>query len=396
MPFPPSDGGAQLMHFTTKALLANNIDVKTLAINPTRNFINVETLPREYVSSTKFEAVKINTKINLLNLFLNLFKKESYFIERFFSKEFEHKLKSILESESYDIVHLEHLYLCKYIDAIREVSDARILLRPQNVEFIIWERYLKCIKNPFKKMFLKTAIRRLKKYEQNVNDQLDGIAALTQQDADIFSSFSDTIPVTIVPMGYDYERLTGYDFHKQYHSSPVVYHLGSMDWLPNVEAVRWFLNQVLPILNQTIVSFKITIAGSNMPKWVYRYQSKEIEISGNIGNPLEFQEDKAIMIIPLWSGSGIRAKIIEGLALGKTIISTTIGAQGIEYENGKDILIADTPEEFAEQIIRCIKSPELCRKVGQNARSLSVRRYQSDNTAKAMIGFYHQLLETDG
>jgi glycosyltransferase involved in cell wall biosynthesis len=173
----------------------------------------------------------------------------------------------------------------------------------------------------------------------------------------------------------------------------MVYHLGSMDWLPNLEAIAWFFENVYPIIIKRGCPVKFSIAGSNMPPWVYKYRSANMEILGTIKKPLEYQADKSIMMVPLWSGSGIRAKIIEGLALGKTIISTTIGAQGIEYEVGENILIADTPSSFAEQIIQCYLTPGLCREIGYNARKLSESRYHFMNTAKKMVGFYNQLLE---
>jgi polysaccharide biosynthesis protein PslH len=392
MPFPPLDGGAQVMHYTTRGLIASQIEVKTLAINPTRNLIDVSTLPDEYRKSTRFESVTVDTRIKLIRAVINLFGKESYLIQRFISRDFERQLQAVFESGDYDVIQLEHLYLCKYIATIRAFSRAKIVLRPQNIEYVIWERYLKGLKNPLKKWFLDIAVSRLRTYEQSVNDQLNGIIALTKDDAALFSSFSDTTPVIVVPMGYDYDNLDDYDFQKQFEIPPVVYHLGSMDWLPNLEAVTWFFEQVYPVIRERGCPVKFSIAGSNMPSWVYKHRSEHLEVLGAIEKPLVYQEDKPIMMVPLWSGSGIRAKIIEGLALGKTIISTTIGAQGIEYEVGKNILIADTPCSFADQIIRCYQSPGLCREIGQNARKLGESHYHFRNTAKKMVGFYKQLL----
>ena len=193
-------------------------------------------------------------------------------------------------------------------------------------------------------------------------------------------------------MGYDYERIVGHDFNLQHNGAPLVYHIASMDWLPNVEAMDWFFEKVYPILQRSKCVVKISIAGRAMPERFFKYSSPSVEVTGLITDPLKFQEDKSVMIVPLWSGSGIRAKIIEGLALGKTIISTSIGAQGINYENGKNILIADTPEAFAECIIRCVSSPELIGAIGQEARELSLREYHFDAIAKRMIAFYEQIL----
>lgn len=420
MPFPAIDGGAQLMHFTTKGLLNNNVSVKVLAINPTRNYIDVNTLSEEYRNNTGLEAVTVDTGIRFMGAMVNLLGKESYFVERFVSKDFEQKLTEILQKESFDIIQLEHLYLCKYIPVIRAYSKSKIVLRAQNVEYVIWERYLKSVRNPFRKLFLSIAVRRLKRFEQSVNGSLDGIIALTKEDAELFRSFSDKAsfgsfgqtslkrhhktspegpgktPIIVVPMGYDYEKLAGYDFEKQFAGAPVVYHLGSMDWLPNVEAVKWFFENVLPVLEKDggkdQSKVQISVAGRSMPSWVYRYKSDNISILGEITDPLVYQEDKPIMVVPLWSGSGIRAKIVEGLALGKVIIATTIGAQGIDYENGRNMLIADTPADFARQIIKCVESPDLCKEISLNARELSLSNYHYDSTAKSMISFYKRLL----
>ncbi len=393
MPYPAQDGGAQVIHFTTQGLLDKGIELKIIAINPTRHFVPLSSLPFEYKQSTRFEAITVDTGIKPIRFLLNLLKKESYFIERFKSDEFKNKLTSVLLSESFDIIQLEHLYLCIYLPILRKFSKAKIILRPQNVEYQIWEGYQNQVKNPVKKLLLKIATARLKKYEQNTVKCVDGILALTKNDAAVFSSFASTIPIEIIAMGYEYSKLKEYNFENQFLNKPVVYHLGAMDWLPNVEAIDWFLEKVLPILQSKKAGVKIILAGRNMPKNYFNYQSDMLEINAEVQDPLKFQEDKPILIVPLLSGSGIRAKIIEGLALGKTIISTNIGAQGINFIHGKDLIIADTAEDFANQIIRYASSVEMCKSVSLEARKLSRTYYTSEVTSTKMIEFYTKLLE---
>jgi polysaccharide biosynthesis protein PslH len=390
VPFPPTDGGAQLVHYATMGLVANNVKVKVVALNPTRNHINIENLPLEYIESIDLETVRIETKLNIFKAIRNLVRHESYFIERFYSIDFEKKLRSILEFESFDIVQLEHLYLCRYIELIRKLTKAKIILRPQNIEHVIWKRFRKSVNNPLKKFFLDTSVERLKIFEERAPHLVDGIMPLTDEDMFFFRNLTSKIPIWKVPMGYNYENLKNYDFDKQYLSKPIVYHLASMDWLPNIEAMRWFFKKVVPLLYKKNIHF--SIAGRNMPQWIYKYRANNIEIKEVIDHPLAYQENKSIMIVPLWSGSGIRAKIIEGLALGKTIISTTIGAQGIEFENGHDMIIADTPFEFARQIERCCNSPWLCKEIGRNARKLSHDYYHYMGTGRKMVSFYNNLL----
>lgn len=391
MPYPPIDGGAQVMHYATKGLIANHVSVKILAMNPTRIFVDTALLPTEYIESTHFESITVDTRLNPFSALINLFGRDSYLMSRFKSTRFENKLIEILKIGDFNIIQLEHLYLCKYLNVIRGNSKARIVLRPQNIEYIIWERYFRNISNPLKRTMLRIAVNRLRKFEQKIGDKLDGIMALTDEDAEVFRQYTN-VPVEVLPMGYDYTKIEDYDFDLQHNSLPVVYHLASMDWLPNMEAVKWFLVEVLPLIGLDKLNAKLVIAGRRMPKQFFRYNNDFISIQESIDNPLDFQADKSIMIVPLLSGSGIRAKIIEGLALGKAIISTTIGAQGINYTNGRNIIIADSPREFADSIIKCINDRQLRVSLSTNARVLSRTLYHYFNTGRNMLSFYNRIL----
>ena len=392
MPNPPSDGGAQAIHNTTRGFLENNVKVKVLAINSVRNFIDINELPEDYVKATMFESVKVDTRIKPFKIFANFFGKDSYFIERFRSKAFEKKLTEVLLKNQYDIIQLEHLYLFLYFDLIRAKSNAKIVFRPQNVEFVIWERYLRKISNPLKKMFIKVATKRLKKFEKSNARKADGIITLTRDDTEIFKKFAQEVPIIDIPMGFDFGNLTDYNYVEQYNDFPIFYHLASMDWLPNEEAMKWFVDEIADLVIKEIPDIRIHIAGRNMQNYFYRNASKNLIIEGEIKNPIEYQKDKAIMIVPLLSGSGIRAKIVEGIALGKTIITTIIGAQGIKYEDGKNILIADTPDEFVKQISKCYYSKDLCKMIGNNARELAKTSYHYVSNARDIQDFYQKIL----
>lgn len=395
MPCPPSDGGAQAIHNTTIGLLKNKIEVNVLAINPSRNYIDVSSLPADYIKATNFMSVCVNTDIRFLSLLLNFLKKDSYFIQRFKSIKFEKVLIEVLSKNRYDIIQIEHLYIFLYLDAIKKYSTAKLVFRPQNIEYVIWERYLRNINNPLKKLFIKIALKRLKKFEISKSGKVDGVIALTKDDAGILGKFVKNKPIVDIPMGFDFEELKNYDFNEQYIDFPVFYHLGSMDWLPNEEALRWFVDKILHLVIKKMPDVKIYIAGRNMQNYFYQIKSKNLIVEGEIKNPIEFQKNKAIMIVPLMSGSGIRAKIVEGLALGKTIITTTIGAQGIKYIDGENLLIADTPEKFAEQMYKCYLSEHFCKTISNNARKLSNENYHYISIAKEMIDFYTKLIRNE-
>ncbi len=392
IPWPPLDGGSQAIHYTSIGLHDIGVDLQVLAINASRKFVEGNTLPEKYRGKIKVTKVSVDTRVKAKDAVLNIFSKDSYFISRFRSAEFEKALVEKLNSRSFDIIQLEHLYMCLYINCIRKHSDAKIIFRPQNVEYIVWERYLKNSRFSFKKLLIRLACRRLKRFEKAVISQLDGIIAITADDAAVFRKIDKKAAIVDIPLGFDFSRLSNYNLNKQYESPPCIYHLGSMDWLPNLEAIKWFLKEIYPLLRKKAPLLKIHLAGNNMPNWILEMKDEYLIASGKITETLSYQEDKMMLIVPLLSGSGIRAKIIEGMALGKTIISTTVGAQGIKYQKNVDLLIADTVEEFCNCILRCAESPELCRQVGQQARILAEKEYEYKNCATEMVKFYQNLI----
>ncbi len=391
MPFPLHDGGALSIYNTAMGLIAQNADLKVLALNTPKSWVAPEIIPIDFKEETRFESAKVDTRAKITNAIANLFSNKSYFVERFYSKDFDNQLIRILQEEKFDIVHLEHVYMCLYLGTIRRFSKAGIVLRPQNVESRVWDRFLKNKINPIKKTYLKLANKRLLVFEKTMAGKVDGIIAISPEDARSFRSWANETPVIDIPMGFDFEMLKSYNLEQQYNDFPIFYHLGSMDWQPNVQGIKWFIEDIVPFVTKQFPGFRFRIAGKKMPEWFFKQQSNNLIVDGDIPDSLEYQLDKAVMIVPLLSGGGIRIKIIEGMALGKTIISTSIGVEGIPYTDGINILIANNKEEFITQIGKCLHSKELCKEIGGNASLLAKDNFDFNMTASKMMGFYKNL-----
>jgi len=391
MPFPLHDGGALSIYNTAKGLIDQNSDIKVFALNTPKNRVDPKSIPDDFKKNIRFEFSEVDTRLNPLKALTNLFSNKSYFVERFFSDRFNAHLINILKAEEFDIVQLEHVYMCLYLKTIRKYSKAKVILRPQNVESQVWNSYLENKMNPLKKIYLQTATDRLLKFEKKMANKVDGIIAISPDDANTFRTWAGRTPITDIPIGFDLKTISTYGTEQQYDDLPVFYHLGSMDWMPNVQGVKWFIEEVIPFVIKQHPGFKFRIAGKKMPEWFFKHQSKNLADDGEVIDSLKYQSDKAIMIVPLLSGGGIRVKIIEGMALGKTIISTSVGAEGIPYTDQENILIADTKEEFARQIGQCFQSKKFCLEVGKKAQILAQENYDLNNTASKMIRFYNKL-----
>ena len=385
-PYPPKEGGPIAMNTIVEGLIDSGHKIKVLAVNSFKYSVDINSIPDDYKEKTQIEGIFLDLRIKPLDAFLNLFSSKSYHVQRFISKEFEEKIIEILSKNKYDIIQLETLYVTPYIETIRKHSDAKIVLRAHNIEHLIWDRITQATKNPIKKFYLSHLSKTLKKYELEALDKFDGIAAITKTDADFFKKTGTKTPIVDIPFGINLNKFQLSDGEYEF---PSLFHIGSMNWMPNEEGIDWFLNKVWDLIYKKMPDLKIYLAGREMPDWLINYKKTNVEVVGEVENAQDFINSKAIMIVPLFSGSGIRIKIIEGMALGKAIISTRLGAEGIHYEDNKNILIANTPEEFVIQIEKCIKSKELCETIGFYARKIIEEEYDNKMIMKRLVEFFN-------
>jgi polysaccharide biosynthesis protein PslH len=393
IPFPLKDGGALALYYSALGLVNQGADLKILAVNATRDPVDINCIPPDFRAKTRLECVEVDTRIKPLQAMVNLLSRRSYFAERFLSGKFMDALARILAREEFDIIQLEHVYLCLYLDTIREHSKAKVVLRPQNVENKVWGSYARNQVDPVAKTWLRIATRRLLRFEVQAAKNVDGIISISAADEKTFREYAPGTPLVTVPIGYDLSVISKYDGQKQFSRFPVFYHLGSMDWLPNREGIKWFIEEVIPEIRKEYSGFVLRIAGKKMPRWLYESNCPNLVVDGEVPDAGKYHEDKSILIVPVLSGGGLRAKIIEGMAFGKVIISTTRGAEGIPYTDGKNILIADTKEDFAQQVWKCRDSRELCMEIEKNAQQLARENYDYTRTGKSMMRFYEQLAE---
>lgn len=164
-----------------------------------------------------------------------------------------------------------------------------------------------------------------------------------------------------------------------------------MDWMPNQESIDWLLTDIWPLIHSQEPQVSLYLAGRKMPERFLEKSGDGLYVEGEVADANAYIADKQINVVPLLSGSGIRVKIIESMAAGKVVVTTSVGAQGIDYEDGKNILIANTPQEFADQIKRLADNPSFCREIGQNARRLAEEHYDRNRLGKQLVDFYHNI-----
>ncbi len=388
-PVPAIDGGCIAMNNISQGLLQNGHELKIITIVTSKHPLQLEKLTAEYIDKTKIEGVFIDTSLNLIDAFSALVTSDSYNISRFFSPDFDRKLTQLLRKEKFDIIHLESLFMTPYIATIRRNSKGKIVLRSHNLEYMIWERMAETSKNFAKKRYLKILAKQLKKYEFGVLDAVDGIAAISGEDGKKYLHSEYNKPLVTIPFGINLDL---YNSDNNKEEFPSLFHIGAMDWLPNIEGIEWFLKEIWPSVNEKFPDLKFYLAGRKMPESMLQTKHKNVIVVGEIQDANEFMSSKSIMIVPLLTAGGIRVKIIEAMALKKSVISTTIGAHGIEGENKKDIFIADTKEDFVNSIYALVNNYQNHIDIGKNARKLVEEKYDNKKLTEELIEFYHMLI----
>ncbi len=391
-PLPAIDGGCIAINNITQCLFDSELDVKVVAIATPKHPFVVSAYSKKYLQKSDFEYVFVDTTPHKIEAAKTLFTGKSYQINRFFSKNMSNKLVEILKNEEFDIIHLESIYLSSYIPLLRKYSKAKILLRLHNIEHQIWCRLSENEGNPVKKLAYRVNADQLRRIESKILHTVDGYMAISEPDYNYFHETAPNVPGEVIPFGINVDDYDMEDDDYIATDNPKLFHLGSMNWSPNVEGILWFLDEVWPEILAVHPNLTFNLAGHDIPETIRKRRDQNVKVIGAVPDANEFMIDHDIMIVPLLSGSGIRIKIVEAMALGRVVITTSIGAEGLDVQDGKHLFIANTPEEFVAVIDKCVSMPDLCSIISENARHYISVNHNNTVISKKIVDFYKSVL----
>jgi len=383
-PYPPKDGGTIAMESLGESLFANGAQVQMVCFNTRKHFVDPQTIPLDFKKRFNPVLVDLDARVTVRGVLMSLFSKESYNVSRFDIPEMHVQIEDMLKDTEFDCILIESLFMLPYVQTIRKKSKALVLYRAHNIEHRIWKRMASQSLSPIKRWYFAFLAKRLEQYERKAIHWVDAILPLTATDASWFESIGHELTIKVIPIGIHIQQ---YEAIQLNHSDLSVFHVGSMDWLPNVEGITWFVDQVWPMVRETCPDAKLYLAGKGMPDFLFKKAENGIMVSGYVNDLKDFMNGKQIMVVPLFSGSGMRVKILEGMAAARTIVSTKIGAEGIECIPGKDILLADDAMSFASHIVHCIQNPKHAVEIGLNGKSLAQSKYDAIKIGKELFDF---------
>lgn len=387
--YPLNDGGNLAVHAMIEGYQKAGWQVAVLAMNTTRHHVAESVLAKLYTGIHSFETVDVDNSIRPLPMLKNfLLTRQPHHVERFQSASFAQKLEEVLVRFDPDVVQVESIYLTGYVSLIRKVCNAKVVLRLHNIENHIWQRFA-LQKKSLQQIYFNNLAKRVRQFEYGAWEKYDLLLPITAKDANVVKRYVDESKIYVVPYGIDVS-----DIHTNAEEKWDGYHIGAMDWVPNSEAIKWFLNKVWPIVYNLAPDFKFYFAGRNMPASFRHLNIPNVICVSEVADANAFIADKKILILPLRSGGGIRIKALEAMAAGKIVISTDQGMQGIDAIAGQHYVAANEPKEFAKAINWCRIYRKEAQDIADNGAGLVRSKYDSHVIMQGLANKMNELLQT--
>jgi sugar transferase (PEP-CTERM/EpsH1 system associated) len=306
-----------------------------------------------------------------VELFLNLVSRHPYAIKKY---ELSAMRREILERErtgSFDLLVCD--FLAPAANLPRTLATPTILFQ-HNVEAMIWKRHYEIQTNPVKKAYLYGQWQKMKRFEREMCQRFNCVIAVSAEDREQMKREYGAEAVYDVPTGVDT------DFFRTTGSAASPHRMvftGSMDWLPNDDAIRYFMREIMPLIKQKVPDATLTVVGRNpTPALVdLGKEDPSLTITGRVEDVRPYIESSAAYIVPLRIGGGTRLKIFEAMAMEKAVVSTTVGAEGLQLTDGVELLLADEPAAFADAVVRVLTDPSCAFDLGQRAASIVRKHY---------------------
>jgi polysaccharide biosynthesis protein PslH len=314
-----------------------------------------------------------------VRLFLNLFSVFPFSVAKHYSRAFQRQCDELLNGDSWDLIQCEWTPYARFL---AHTAKAPVLIATHNVESQIWARRAKHARNPFAKVFFRSQEWKMRRFEKQELLLASAATVVTSLELATLRSWGVT-NINLVPNGVALESRSA---TPEAEVEDELLFLASLDWYPNLDALDYFVKNILPAVRARRPSVKLRIVGRRPAKSVIEQYSclPGIDFVGEVKEVGSYVGRAAVIVVPLRIGGGSRIKILEALAAGKAVISTTIGAEGLDVIAGEHLLIADSPEEFAAGVEDLLASTRLRQLLGDNGRKLVTERYGWDQIANRL------------
>jgi glycosyltransferase involved in cell wall biosynthesis len=319
----------------------------------------------------------------------NLFSRYPFSVTKHYTRRFQRRLKDLLGEEHFDLVHCEWAPYARFLSIVGRIPA---IVMAHNIESQIWSRRARQSRTLAGRIFFSLQARKMESFERQELPRAGHVAAVTALDSERLRAWG-VRHVSLVENGVDLDRFV--PGQEAPHPDHILF-CGSLDWYPNRDALDYLLGEIMPPLIQRRPGVKLCVVGkgppTSLPKRLAGHAS--VQFIGEVPDVRPYLAQTSAVVVPLRIGGGSRIKILEALAMGKAVVSTSIGAEGLAVSDGVHLLLADTPVEFASRVAELLATPEEGRRLGENGRRLVVDRYSWDRAAEALESAWQHVCES--
>jgi glycosyltransferase involved in cell wall biosynthesis len=365
----PVDTGGKIRSYNILRFLARSHSVTFLSYYGGRRDLQYETNIREELpgAETIYTAAPDSTPLEQgLDYLRRLPRSAPYAVSKFTHPAVAKTIRGWMEEGHFEVA------VCDFLSASLNFPQKQLIptvLFQHNVESSLWKRMAATESNPIKRMAFGIEAAKMSRYERAALRRFQHIIAVSDHDRNQMLEMDPAAQITVVPTGVDTSNFSVAPPSSA--NPPRIVFTGSMDWEPNIDAVEYFCGQIWPGIMAQFPNAVFQIVGRNPHAKVRRLASPSVQITGTVPSVAEYLGDATVVVVPLRVGGGTRLKIFEAMAMGKAVVSTSIGAEGLEVESGRDLILADDATTFAESILLLLRDAALRRKYEEAAVALA-------------------------
>jgi polysaccharide biosynthesis protein PslH len=308
-----------------------------------------------------------------------------------YSEELVSRIKQLISAVDFDLVQIEHSRMGLYLEALPRESRCKSILMFHNITSLQYGRVSQVERRWGRKLRSWINSVTMGFWEPHYAEKFDRCATVSEADRQLLLKANSRLQVEIIPNGVDTEKFQPLSLPTENASLSLMF-IGNMGYPPCVDAVMYFCMEIFPLIRQKIPSAELWIVGRSPRPEVLQLDGDGVHVTGQVDEVIPYYQQSTICVVPLRAGGGTRLKILEAMALGRPVVSTTIGCEGLEVADGHNILIADTPEQFTEKVLRLFKDRELYRSISTNGRQLVEASYGWDRIAGRLMEVYAEML----
>ena len=308
------------------------------------------------------------------------------------SEELVTKIRQLFSGMDFDIVQIESM-MALYLETLPRNKSYKSLEMFQNIESHNYGRIAHVERRWYRKLRASINSVSMRYWEHRYAQNFDRCTTVSEVDQRLLKKANPKLQVDVIPNGVDTAKYQPLPSASE-RGFPTLMFVGNMGYPPCVDAVIYFCSEILPLIRQAITPIELRIVGRNPHRDVLRLSGNGVHVTGSVEDVVPYYQESTICVVPLRAGGGTRLKILEAMALGRAVVSTSIGCEGLDVVDGEHLLIGDTPERFAENTVRLLRDRHLSQYLCANARRLVEARYGWDAIAERLMTLYDKMIES--